>query len=136
MAVIIFWFKKFYKSLSWSLLILKSSKFTFEMTFIIQQGSCWKYRVRVELAFTWRFGHASEAVFICGKINSRYDSPQFFFFYVSLGQHNFNNFCNLSRLILTKGSFTQVLTNHEKRTFPLKRAFLGETQRPVKVLSN
>ena len=46
------------------------------------------------------------------------------------------NLCNLSQLILKKGGFTQVLANHKKRIFTLKRAFLGESQRPVRRLSN
>ena len=46
------------------------------------------------------------------------------------------NFCNLSQLILKKGGFTQVLANHKKRIFTLKRAFLGESQRPVRRHSN
>ena len=56
--------------------------------------------------------------------------------YVSLGQHEFNNFCNLNRLILEKGSSTPVLANHKKIILPLKRAFLGESQRLVRRLSN
>ena len=46
------------------------------------------------------------------------------------------NFCNLSQLILKKGGFTQVLANRKKRIFTLKRAFLGESQRPVRRHSN
>ena len=55
--------------------------------------------------------------------------------FVSLGQRDFNNFCNLSRLILKIGGFTPVLANHKKGIFPLKRAFLGESHRPVRQLS-
>ena len=55
---------------------------------------------------------------------------------VLIGQHDFNNFCNLSRLISKKGGFTPVLANHKKGTFSLKRAFLGESQRPVRQLSD
>ena len=55
---------------------------------------------------------------------------------VLLGQHDVINFCNLSRLILKKGGFTPVLLDHKKRIFPLKRAFLGKNQRPVRWLSN
>ena len=55
---------------------------------------------------------------------------------VLLGQHDFINLCNLSRLILKKGGFTPVLVNHKKGIFPLKRAFLGESQRQVRRLSN
>ena len=55
---------------------------------------------------------------------------------MSLGQHDFNNFCNLSRLILKIGDFTPVSANHKKGIFPLKIAFLGESQRPVKRISN
>ena len=54
----------------------------------------------------------------------------------SLGQHDFNNFCNFSRLILKIGGFTPVLANHKKGIFRLKRVFLGESQRPVRSLSN
>ena len=55
---------------------------------------------------------------------------------VSFGQHDFNNFCNLDRLILKKSSLTPVLVNHKKGILLLKRAFLGENQRLVKRLSN
>ena len=44
-------------------------------------------------------------------------------------------FVNLSWLILKKGGFTPVLANHQKEIFPLKRAFLGESQRPLRRLS-
>ena len=33
------------------------------------------------------------------------------------GQHEFNNFCNLSWLILKIGGFTPVFTNHKKGVF-------------------
>ena len=56
--------------------------------------------------------------------------------FVSLGRHDFNNFCNLSRLISKIDGFTPVLVNHKKWIFWLKRAFLGENQRPVRQLSN
>ena len=55
---------------------------------------------------------------------------------LSLGQHDFNNFCNLSRPILKKGGFTAVFANHKKGRFPLKRLFLCESERPVRRLSN
>ena len=55
---------------------------------------------------------------------------------VSFGQHDFNNFCNLDRLILQKSSLTPVLVSHKKGILLLKRAFLGENQRLVKRLSN
>ena len=55
---------------------------------------------------------------------------------VLLGQHDFINFCNFSRVILKKGSFTSVLADHKKGIFPLKRVFLSESQRPVRRLSN
>ena len=42
---------------------------------------------------------------------------------ISIGQHNVNNFCNFE-----KAGFTPVLANHKKENFPLKRAFLGESQ--------
>ena len=50
---------------------------------------------------------------------------------ISIGQHDFNNFCNLSRLILEKGGFTPVFANHKNGFFLLKRAFLGKRQQPV-----
>ena len=52
-----------------------------------------------------------------------------------LGQHGFNSFCNLSWQILKIGVFTAVLANHKKGIFPLKRAFFGESHRPVRQLS-
>ena len=55
---------------------------------------------------------------------------------VLLGQHDFINFCNFSRVILKKGSFTSVLADHKKGILPLKRVFLSESQRPVRRLSN
>ena len=55
---------------------------------------------------------------------------------VSLDQHDFNNFCNLSQLILKISAFTPALVNHKKGIFPLKRAFLGENQQPVRRVSN
>ena len=42
----------------------------------------------------------------------------------------------MSRLILEKGGSIPVLANHKKIILPLKRAFLGESQRPVRRLSN
>ena len=66
MAVINFLFK----SPSWSLLLLESAKFTFDMTSQSQQGSCWKDAARVEFTFTRGLGHISEAAFtICGNPN-------------------------------------------------------------------
>ena len=55
---------------------------------------------------------------------------------VSLDNHDFNRFCNLSRLIFKKGGITLVLANHKKGIFPLKRAFLRECRRPGGRLSN
>ena len=57
-------------------------------------------------------------------------------FSVSLGQYDFNNTSNLSRLVLKKGGFTPMLDNHKRGILPLKRAFLGESQRVVRWLSN
>ena len=37
---------------------------------------------------------------------------------------------------MEKGGSTPVLVNHKKEIFPLKRVFLGESQRPVRWLSN
>ena len=51
--------------------------------------------------------------------------------FISIGQHDFNNFCNLSRLILEIGGFTPVFANHKNGIFLLKRAFLGKRQQPV-----
>ena len=56
--------------------------------------------------------------------------------FVSLGQHGFNNFFNLSRLILKIGGFSPVLANHKKINFQLKRAFFGDSQLPGRRLSN
>ena len=120
MAVINFLFK----SPSWSLLLLESAKFTFDMTSQSQQGSCWKDAARVE--FTRGFGHVSEAAFtMCGnpkllqQVNHR-NQPSLLF-----GQHGFINFFNLSRLILKKGGFTSLLANHKKRDFSLEKSILG-----------
>ena len=46
------------------------------------------------------------------------------------------NFCNLSQLVLEKGGSIPVLANHKKGILPLKKAFLGESQRLVRQLSN
>ena len=48
----------------------------------------------------------------------------------------FYNFCNLIQLILKKGSFTPLLANHKKAIFPLSRAFLGESKRPIRRVPN
>ena len=53
-----------------------------------------------------------------------------------LGQHGFIFFFNVSWLILKKSGFTLVLANYKKGIFPLKRAFFGESQRPVRRLTN
>ena len=58
------------------------------------------------------------------------------YFPMSPDQHDFNNFNNLSRLVLKKGGFTSVLDNNEKGFFPLKRAFLSKSQRAIRRLSN
>ena len=42
------------------------------------------------------------------------------YFSVSLGQHDFKNFCNLSRLISKKGGFTPW-----KRNFSIEKSILG-----------
>ena len=55
---------------------------------------------------------------------------------VLLGQHDVIFFFNLSGLILKRGGFTPTLANHKKGIFPLKRAFLSESQRLVRRLSN
>ena len=66
MAVINFLFN----SPSWSLLLLESAKFTYNMTSQSRQGSCWKDAARVEFTFTRGFSHVSEAAFtMCGNLN-------------------------------------------------------------------
>ena len=131
MAIINLWFK----SPSWSLLLLESAKFTFDMTSLSQQDSSWKDPARVEFTFTRRFSHASEAAFtMCrnpNKVISRGNSPQPTFHFTRPAW-----LCNLSRLILKKGGFTPVLANNKIGIFTLKRAFLGESQRPVGRLSD
>ena len=42
----------------------------------------------------------------------------------------------LKRLTLERGGSTPVLINHKKGICPLKIAFLGENQRPIRRLSN
>ena len=42
----------------------------------------------------------------------------------------------MSQLILEKGGSTPVLPNHKKGILPLKRTFMGESQRLVRTLSN
>ena len=52
---------------------------------------------------------------MCGnldKVFSTDNSPQLTS--RSLGQHDVNNFCNLSGLILKKGGITPLLTKHKK----------------------
>ena len=58
------------------------------------------------------------------------------YFPMSLDLHDFNNFNNLSRLVLKKSGFTSMLDNNEKGFFPLKRAFLSKSQRAIRRLSN
>ena len=53
----------------------------------------------------------------------------------SLGQHGFNNFSDLSRLVLKKGGFTPMLDSLKKGIFLLKKAFLEEPQVEVRWLS-
>ena len=122
MAVINFLFK----SANWSLLLLGSAKFTFDMTLQSQQGSCWKDAARVKFTFTCGFGHVSEAVYtMCAN-------PKKLFQQVTHrnqlsvlhGQYDFINFCNLCPLILKKGGFTPVLTNR-KKDFSLENSNLG-----------
>ena len=47
---------------------------------------------------------------------------------VSLDQHGFTNFSDLSLLLFKKGGYTPMLDNHRKGIFPLKSPFLGECQ--------
>ena len=135
MAVINFVFK----SPNWSLLLLGSAKFTFDMTSLSQQGSCWKDPARVEFTFTRGFGHVLEVAFtICGNPNkfiSTGNSPQPAF-RITWPAWRYFFFFNLSGLILKRGGFTPTLANHKKGIFPLKRAFLSESQRLVRRLSN
>ena len=136
MAVINFLFK----SPSWSLQLLESAKRTFDMTSLSQQGTCWKGPLkrtwnslsRVDLAMFQK--RLSLIVGILTKlfqqVTHRNQLP------VLLGQHDFINFWNLSRLILKKGGFIPVLADHKKGIFLLKRAFLCESQRPLRRPSN
>ena len=92
----------------------------FGITSISQQGSCCKNRARVEFTFTRGFSYVSEAAFTkCGNPSKVFstdfsDRNQLS---VLIDQHDFNNFCNLSRLISKKGGFTPVLANHKKDFF-------------------
>ena len=43
---------------------------------------------------------------------------------ILLGQHDFNNCCNLTRQFLEKG-FKPVLANHKKRNFFIENSILG-----------
>ena len=95
-------------------------------------GPGWNSLLRVDLAMFQR--RSSVCVAISAKFFQQITHPNYFF--VSLGQHDFHNFCNLRWLILKKAGFTPLLANHKKGIFPLKRAFLGESQRPVRPLSN
>ena len=101
------------------------------MTSISQQGSRWK-------ELTHGFDHVSRRlspwVAILAKLFQQITRRNELS--VSFDQHDLNNFCNLSRLIFEKGGFTLVLANHRTGTFLFKRAFLGESQRPVRRLSN
>ena len=127
-VVINFWFK----SPSWSLLLPESKKFTFDMTFLSHSRALiektpqvWNSLLRVDLAiFQTRF---SLCLAILTKLFQEVTHRNQLS--VLLGQHVFNNFCNLNRLILRKGGFTP-------GSFPLKRAFLGESQRSVRRLFN
>ena len=59
-----------FKSPSWSVLLLESAKFTFDMTSPSHQGTCWKDPARVEFTLTHGFGHVPEAAFtMCGNPN-------------------------------------------------------------------
>ena len=117
--------------------LLENSKFTFGITFISQQGSCWNDRVMVEFTFTRGFGHASEAAYtMCGnpnKVFSTDNSPLLTFRFTWPARIIFVIWAGWFR---KKGGFTPLLANHKKEIFPLKRVFLGESQRPVRWLSN
>ena len=119
---------------------MEKVKFMYDMMSISQQSSCWKDRARVEVTFTR--GYLAmlqrQSLTMCdnpNKVNSTDDSTQLTF-HVTWPAWLFCNFCNLSRLILKIGGFTPLLTNHKKGIFRLKRAFLGESQRPVRRLSS
>ena len=81
-AVIPFWFKYLFKSLSWFFLLMESVKFIFDMTSISQQGSWWKNRAGMEFTFTQGFGHALEAALHYvwqSQVNSTVKSPELTF---------------------------------------------------------
>ena len=136
MAVINFLFK----SPSWSLQLLESTKHTFDMMFLSQQVTSWKGPLkrtwnslsRVDLAMFQK--RLSLFVGILTKLFQQVTHPNQL--PVLLGQYDFINFCNLSRLILKKGGFIPVLADHKKGIFLLKREFLCESQQPVRRLSN
>ena len=111
-----------------SLLILESAKFSFGMTLpwalVEKTAQGWNS------LFSWIWPCFRAGLSLCAAILMELNSRE------NLLQWTFRNFCNLSWLILEKGGSTPVLANHIKRVFPLKRAFLGESQWPVRRLSN
>ena len=120
---------------------MERAKFTYDMLSISQQSSCWKDYAKLLLR-RLRFGHASEfrgSLSLCVAIptKSTQQITHRNWHFMSLGQHEFNNFCNLSQIILKIGGFTPLLANYTKKQFfSLKQAFLGESQRPVRQLFN
>ena len=81
----------------------------------------------MEFTFPRGFGHFQTRLSLCAailtEINSRENLPQLTL--RSLGYHDLNNFCNLSRLILEKGGSTSVLATRKKRKFLIEKSILG-----------
>ena len=112
--------------LSSSLLILESAKFTLHMTFIFQVflkkprkcGICF---------YTGIWSCFSGGRSLCDAILTEFIQQITHRNELSalLGQHEINNFCNLSRLILKKRSSTSVLTIHKQNNFPTEKNILG-----------
>ena len=81
----------------------------------------WNSLLRVDLAMFWRRPSLSVAILTkflqqithCNQLS------------VLIGQHDFNNYCNLSLLISKKGGFTTVLANHKKGFFFIEKSILG-----------
>ena len=88
----------------------------------------------MEFAFPHGFGHVSESDFFM------HGNPNGVKFKRKLTTINFSfqlaSITSIIFVILKKGGSTPVLANHKKGILRLKRAFLGESQRPVSWLSN
>ena len=118
------------------MLILESAKFSLGMTLrwalAEKTASGWNFLFHVDLALL-----QSRSFFTCGspngvKLKRKLTAINFPFRLASMTSW----LCNLSQLILEKGGSIPVLANHKKGILPLKRAFLGESQRLVRRLSN